>query len=293
MLQHGAISHAQAIKAGLTRAAVSRRVDAGRWTRLLPRVYRLGGAPATSRQGMMAATLWAGEGALLSYRAAGVLHGFDDVTANRLEVTASRRLRSGVVLAHFAPPFTVIDREVVDGIPVTSATRTLLDLAGILEADCLELALEDALRRGLTSRARIRHRLRERAGRGRDGCAALRTLLEDGRGRANSGSAPEVRLRRLISRAGLPEPVPQYEIRDRGRLAARVDLAYSDLRIAIEFDSERWHGGRGRREADLDRRNRLTELGWEMVHIGWSELEAGAPRAIATLRALVQHQVGS
>ena len=89
-------------------------------------------------------------------------------------------------------------------------------------------------------------------------------------------------MRRLLSRAGLPEPVPQHEIRHRGRLAARVDLAYPDLRIAVEFDSERWHGGRRRREADLDRRNRLTELGWEMVHVGWSELEAGAPRAIAT-----------
>jgi hypothetical protein len=199
MRQHAAISHAQALKAGLTGAAVSRRVDSGRWTRLLPRVYRVGGSPATGRQGMMAAALWAGDGALLSHRAAGVLHGLDGVNADRLEVTASRRLRSGVVLAHFAPPFTVIDRDVVDGIPATSATRTLIDLAGTLDTDSLELALEDALRRGLTSRARMGYRLRELAGRGREGCAALRALLEDGRERARSGSAPEVRLRRLFS----------------------------------------------------------------------------------------------
>jgi hypothetical protein len=146
----------------------------------------------------MAATLWAGDGALLSYRAAGVLHGFDGVTADRLEVTALRRLRSGPVLAHFAPPFPAIDRDVVDAIPVTSPTRTLIDLAAFLGPDALELALEDALRRGLTSRARIQYRLRELEGHGRNGCGALRALLVDGRGRAHSGSAPEVTLRRIF-----------------------------------------------------------------------------------------------
>jgi very-short-patch-repair endonuclease len=286
--QHGVISYDQALETGLTRAAIQRRATAGRWIRLLPRVYRVGGAPATGRQGMMAATLWAGAGALLSHLAAGVLHGLDGVTADGLEVTASKRLRSGAVLAHFAPPFTVIDRDVVDGIPVTSPTRTLIDLAGVLDADSLEFALEDALRRGLTSRARVGHRLREMEGHGRSGCASLRALLDVARGQTHSGSAPEVRLRRALSRAGLPPPARQHEIRHRGRLIARVDLAYPDLRIAVEFDSERWHGGRRRREADMERRNRLTALGWHVVHVGWSELSAGLPTVTATLRALIE-----
>jgi hypothetical protein len=188
---------------------------------------------------MMAATLWAGDDALLSHRAAGVLHGLDGVTADRLEVTAPKRLRLGVVIAHRAPPFPAIDRNVVAGIAVTSPTRTLIDLAAVLGTNELELALEDALRRGLTSRARIGYRLHELEGPGRGGCAALRSLLEDGRGRPHSGSAPEVRLRRLITLAGLPTPVPQHQIRQSGRLIARVDLAYPDFQIAIEYDSER------------------------------------------------------
>jgi hypothetical protein len=287
MRQHAVISYGQAIDAGLSRMAISRRVDAGRWVRLLPRVYRVGGAPATGRQGMMAATLWAGEGALLSHRAAGVLHGLDGVKAEHLEVTASKRLRSGVVLAHYAPPFTAIDRDVLDAIPVTSPTRTLIDLAGILCPDDLELAFEDARRRGLTSRARLGYRLRELEGHGRVGCGALRALVADGRGRTHSGSAPEVRLRRRIIRSGLPRPIPQYEIRHRGRLIARVDLAYPELRVAIEYDSERWHSGRRPRESDLERRNRLTALGWHVVHVTGTELAAGAPTAIAALRRLI------
>jgi hypothetical protein len=286
--QHGAFSHAQALGVGLSASAIKRRVNAGRWVRLLPRVYRVGGAPATGRQGMMAATLWAGDGALLSHRAAGVLHGLDGVTADHLEVAAPKHLRSGIVVAHRATPFTAIDRDFIDHIPVTSATRTLIDLAGVVDGDALELALEDALRRGFTSRARLAYRLRELDGHGRSGCAVLRALLEDGRGQAHSASAPEVVLRRTFSRGGLPRPVAQHEVRANGRLIARVDFAYPELRVAIEFDSDRWHTGRRRREGDLDRRNRLTALGWRVVHVTWSELQAGAPRAIATLRALVQ-----
>lgn len=172
--QHGAIGYAQALSVGLSPSGIKRRVTSGRWVRLLPRVYLVGGAPATSRQGMMAATLWAGGDALLSHRAAGVLHGLDGVSANRLEVTASKRLRSGVVVAHYAPTFTALDRDVVDAIRVTSPTRTLIDLAGVLDPEDLELAFEDALRRGLTSRARLSYRQRELDGHGRSGCGALR-----------------------------------------------------------------------------------------------------------------------
>jgi hypothetical protein len=138
---------------------------------------------------MMAATLWAGDGALLSYRAAGVLHGLDGVRADGLEVTAPKRLRPALVVAHFAPTFPAIDRDVVEGIPVTSATRTLIDLAGVLDRDTVELALEDALRRGLTSRARMKYRLGELEGRGRGGCGVLRELLAEGR----AGGTPAAR----------------------------------------------------------------------------------------------------
>jgi very-short-patch-repair endonuclease len=95
-------------------------------------------------------------------------------------------------------------------------------------------------------------------------------------------------VRRLLTRAGLPRPVPQHEIRHRGRLIARVDLAYPDLRIAIEYDSERWHSGRRRRESDAELRNRITAAGWRIVHVTAPELAAGAPTAIAALPGLIQ-----
>jgi very-short-patch-repair endonuclease len=67
-----------------------------------------------------------------------------------------------------------------------------------------------------------------------------------------------------------------------------VDLAHPDFRIAIEYDSDRWHSGRRRREADAERRNRITAAGWHVVHVTAAELAAGAPTAIPPLQGLIQ-----
>jgi very-short-patch-repair endonuclease len=66
--------------------------------------------------------------------------------------------------------------------------------------------------------------------------------------------------------------VCQHEVREGGRVLARVDFAYPDLRIAIEVDGYRWHSGRARWERDLGRRNDLTALGWRVVHVTSSDL---------------------
>ena len=78
-----------------------------------------------------------------------------------------------------------------------------------------------------------------------------------------------------MRRAGLPEPERQYEIRDpSGRLVARADFAYPAAKLAIEADSRTWHTGRIRFEHDLARRNALTKLGWDVVHVTWGDLDA-------------------
>ena len=48
----------------------------------------------------------------------------------------------------------------------------------------------------------------------------------------------------------------QFVITHGGR-TIHVDLAYPDRRLAIEFDSLRWHTGRARLDIDADRRNLL------------------------------------
>lgn len=266
--QHGVIEHGQAVAAGVSGTGVTRRVAAGRWVRVLPRVYRIGGAPAAARQWMMAATLWAGDGALLSHRSAGELWQLDGVGAGRFDVSSTRRLRSGIVRAPLIGGLEPVDRAVVDGIPVTSPTRTLVDLAGVLSDGRLELALEDALRRRLTSSARLARRLDELGRRGRPGVGGLHALVAvRGSAAAPSESALEVRVRRFLGQWSIPDPIAQFEVRHAGRLVARLDFAYPGSKVAIEVEGYRWHSGRQAFERDLARRSRLAALGWRVVHV--------------------------
>src|SRR5204862_3950002 len=72
-MQFGVFSREQAVVAGLSERAMSRRVMSGRWVEVLPAVYRVPGAPRTGRQRAMAAVLWGGDESAISHTTAGRL----------------------------------------------------------------------------------------------------------------------------------------------------------------------------------------------------------------------------
>jgi very-short-patch-repair endonuclease len=191
-----------------------------------------------------------------------------------------------VIAVHRTTEMPAIDREIVHGIAVTSVTRTLIDLAGFLPLDLLELSIEDAFHRGLTSPLRLEQRLERLAGQGRTGSGRLRALLTERRSApgpvAATGSAPEVRLERSLVRNGLPRPIRQYRITHEGQ-TIRVDLAYPEQRLAIEFDSLRWHTGRTKIDSDAERRNLLRAAGWHLVTITATMLRDGGRNAVDTV----------
>ncbi|MGH2726414.1 MAG: endonuclease domain-containing protein [Actinomycetota bacterium] len=141
-----------------------------------------------------------------------------------------------------------------------------------MNAEVLEEALDDALRRGLTTMARLRWRFAALRRQGRPGIGAVDRLLRERIGITQS--VLETRVLRLIKRARLPDPVCQHEVRNRrGRLVAVVDFAYPDRRLAIEADGYRWHSGRARWEHDRSRSNALMHLGWRVIHVTARDLE--------------------
>ena len=97
-------------------------------------------------------------------------------------------------------------------------------------------------------------------------------------------SPQESRLRLLIAAAGLPAPAAQHEVFDRDGRIGRVDLAYPELRIAIEYDGM-WHGERGAFLSDRRRLNRLVAAGWLVVHVTAEDLDR-PERLLARIRAL-------
>lgn len=69
----------------------------------------------------------------------------------------------------------------------------------------------------------------------------------------------------------MPAPVPQFAVRVDGRFVARVDLAWPDLRVAVEYDGV-WHAEPGRFARDRRRLNRLQAAGWRVVFVTAEDL---------------------
>lgn len=276
--QYGLITRAQARRT-LSESAVDRRLASGRWTAVLPGVYRIVGAPVTGRQRAMAATLWGGDAAAISHTTAGRLLRLG-VPHRDMHLTVDRRglHANGVTVHHSA--LTRADRVAVDGIPCTCAARTLVDCAPFLDGEMLETAFEQARRMGLTSIAAVEKRLARR----RPGVAKIRAVLAHAEARPRE-SRLEVKFARLLRTSGLPAPVTQFAI-----AGYRVDNAWLGLRVVAECDGFRWHGQRLQWKRDRRRIAAIEAEDWHVIHVTWEDVterpnETLARVAIALRRA--------
>jgi G:T-mismatch repair DNA endonuclease (very short patch repair protein) len=96
-------------------------------------------------------------------------------------------------------------------------------------------------------------------------------------------SPQETRLRLLLLRSGLPAPVAQFRVFDADGLVGRLDFAYPDLKIALEYDGL-WHGDRRAFLDDRRRLNRLNAAGWVVIHVTLEDLRR-PERLAARIRA--------
>jgi hypothetical protein len=144
---------------------------------------------------------------------------------------------------------------------VTSVARTLCDLTAVAAPSAVERAVDDALRRKLVTVRQLTGSAAILEGQGRMRCTVMRAILA-ARGTTYNpgGSPPEVRIARLLQSAGLPAPVPQHALRVDGR-TRRVDLAYPDLGLVIEYDGWSHHSTRSAFNDDRARANGLELLG--------------------------------
>ena len=260
--------------------AIECRVANGSLAAVHRGVFRLPGAPATWHQRVMAACL--AVSGVASHRTAGALHELDGLSQGRVEVTVvgtNRRSLRGVTV-HHTRALAPADRGEVETIPCTSVSRTLIDLAGVLDELALEQALDSALREERTSVGFL-DRQAARLGSGRPGVAGLRRLLDDRLAQRPAESRREADVARLLVAAGLPRPVRQYELRDEaGDLVARFDLAYPSARIGVEFQSYRHHFGRQAWRRDQTRANAATAHGWLLFAVTEEEVRCGSLTAV-------------
>jgi very-short-patch-repair endonuclease len=277
--QHGLITRKQVVGAGASSGTIRWRVRAGRWHRIasLPGAYRIAGTPVTWRQRAIAGCLYLGAQATLSFRAAAALQGFVGFRPSKVEVTVgkNRHRDSGrrIIIHIPTAPIPMEDIEVVDGIPVTKPARTLLDLATVEPEDVIERSLDDALRRRLISIPFLQKWLSDPSRRRHRGARVLQRLVDARAARGATESPLETKLLQLMHDRGLPLPMLQYVLREKGRDIARLDFAYPVQRVAIEADGFRHHDTRATFDQERARRNAVETAGWRVLQITSAHIE--------------------
>jgi hypothetical protein len=247
--------------------------------------YRVAGVPSSWRGDLLAAVWAGGDRAVSSHRSATALRDLTggDQTIQEVQYPAPRRGRHAFI-AHETSELPDEDITIVDAIPTTSVERTLLDLGAVRSRPVVERAVEAALRRELTTEQQLQAVLARVGRRGRNGTAALRAVL-DARDptRALTESDPEMLLLQVLRDRGLPEPRTQYVVRHRGRFIARVDAAYPEWSIALEYESFAFHTGKEALIRDSRRRNDLVAVDWLPISVTKPDLTTGGHRLCAQI----------
>jgi very-short-patch-repair endonuclease len=284
--QHGVVAYRQLQALGFGRGAIGRRVSAGRLHRVHFGVYAVGHRVVSLHGRWMAAVLACGDLAVLSHRDAAALHGIRRDARPSVDVSAprSRRPREGITL-HRPVVLERRDRTRVDGIPVTTLDRTLLDLATVVGRRQLERAYEEADRLQLLDVRAVERQL-ARAWR-RPGSHALRMVVQQALGWAETRSELERRFLRLCRSASLPRPAVNSVL-----AGFEVDMAWPPQRLVVELDGFGYHRTRAAFERDRLRDARLQVAGFRVLRITQRRLETEPERVVAELRALLGSGAG-
>jgi Transcriptional regulator, AbiEi antitoxin len=281
--QRQVFSRAQALAAGLSRSGLSRRVRGGLYVPIGPQTYHLAGAEPPWRGLLLAGVLDLGAGAVVTGRSAAALHGLDGYAEGPVELLVPRGLRKRHAVGSVTSTSSLdqIDRSLVDGLPVTSATRTIIELAGVVSPRELGNAIDSAQRLGLTEPAFLRRRLDDLGRPGRPGAGAVESAL----GMAGVQSWLERAFLRVIDGVGLPRPKVQRIYRADGVHVGRVDFDFEPLPVIVEVGGRRGYMSASERQRQERRRNQLQLLGKVVYFFCTEDVIRSPGYVVSTLRA--------
>ena len=272
---------------GVTRQRRRTLVARGTLVPLGRGVFRHCAWSASWEQLVLAAVLAAGPDAAASHLSAAALWRFEGMGHGPVEITVpiGRHPEPDQATVHRSRDLVSADMEPRARIPMTTAARTLLDIAPRVEDCRLETVLDHAERRGIIWRPHLRWRLKELARQGRPGVPAVRQLLDRTEGRALGDTWLEQEGLRLIAHAGLPVPRCQVKLRKSGGGIARVDLFWDDVRLVVELDGHGTHATRRDRQAGAERAARLGLDGWRVVPFTYEDVTERPDYVVAMIRA--------
>lgn len=233
--------------------------------RVFPDVYVPDAGPLEPRILVHAAFLWAPPGSVIGGLGAALLHRerwyAPEAVPREIDVysVGTPRPAPGVRLRRLGRHLPDGHVVTIGGVRVTAAARTAVDVGRWEDDDDTAIAKIDSICRRARTDPHSIVGVADQMARAH-GVRRVRKLLRWCDARADSPR--ETWLRLLLTRAGLPAPVPQLVIRNEfGAKIATADLGYEEQKVAIFYDSE-LHRQKSNWEFDAWVNAQLIERGW-------------------------------
>ncbi|MGE0140817.1 MAG: DUF559 domain-containing protein [Ilumatobacteraceae bacterium] len=204
-----------------------------------------------------------------------------DVSEPEFVVPRARKHRPFPFVVHSTQHFESRDLLVHDGVRLTNATRTVIDMAITKRpAGEIERVIDEAMQRRMTSFPTLQRRVTELCGRGVPGSSMLKALLLDTGGETYL----ERRFLALVRRAQLPKPRCQVVHRADGKRIARVDFQFARTNVIVEVSGRLGHVSDRDRQRDARRRNALQASGHLVLEFTTADVLDEQAYVIETLR---------
>jgi hypothetical protein len=294
--QAGAFARWQVVETGGDDRLIARRCGSGSWVRVRPGVYVVPGVPAIPTSSLWVAWLEVGPDAVRSHECAAERWALHPVAPDRLVFTTHHgdHHRIPGVTVHQLRDLLPHHTTVLDGLPTTTAARTVVDLAAVLGFERLRRVVENGVNDRVTTDDAVGATLHDIARRGKWGAKKLQRVLA---ARSPGDPMPDSVLERLlldaVQLAGLPEPLPQFPHPGRHPGTGRVDFAYPRAKVILEADGRRWHQRIADLQRDRARDNEAARAGWLTMRFMHEELRSDAVDVGRSIAEALTHRAAA
>jgi very-short-patch-repair endonuclease len=271
---HGVFTLHEAVACGWTESAIHAQARSGRWVTLHPGVFASATIPLTARTCAAAALSATTPDGALSHATAAGAWGLLAEWPTHTDVTVAheRRVRlGGGVRLHRTRAWEPQDVTALEGQRITSVERTLVDLAADMTRPRRTMAIDEALRRGLTTPEQLVDTVLRLRRPGRQGpMLVLAILLSRPDGTQTHRSSLETLARRVLDAAGImggehnvvvPTPAGAFE----------CDIVWMDERVVVEVDSS-YHDRAEQAAFDRHKSSALVMAGFDLIRVRYQVL---------------------
>ncbi len=284
--QGGAATRSQLLEAGITDRQMRYRVTTGKWKRIGSGGYQIIHMP--DPDDVVRAAVAILPEAVASHSSAARLLGLKPVAGSAPCVTVHTQT------THQFPGVQVVRCHdlraehvtIANSVRVTTPARTIVDLSARLTEGQLLSFAEDAIAAGKATVAGITSVHESVARRGKPGVVAMRSVLERMNAPAITLSVLEAKGLRLLKQAGIEGfkieyPIPWSELQ-------RFDLAFVEQRLAIEWDSRRWHTQGDAFDRDRAHDRDAVLHGWRVLRFTWADITRRSAAVVSTIRRALE-----